>query len=82
MEPVFVGGRKFKWGFHSEEECLKHVLLLLAHKLQLTVLVTVPPLLAVKLLHPLLLMNFVNVTPLEILLLMAALHVNVLMVIH
>ena len=22
MELVFVGGRKFKWGFHSEEECL------------------------------------------------------------
>ena len=22
MELVFVGGRKFKWGFHSEKECL------------------------------------------------------------
>ena len=25
MEGVFLGGRKFKWGFHFEEECLASV---------------------------------------------------------
>ena len=29
MEGVFVGEKKFKWGFHFEEECLLHSLSLL-----------------------------------------------------